>query len=134
MKLNNTRYPAWSFNLALFLMRLAFGGLMLINHGFEKLMRYSELQYKFSDPFGFGPKWSLILVIFAEVFCSILVIIGLFTRFALIPLIITMLTVLFYVKNGDLKGGEMSALFLSGFLAILLVGPGKASVDGMMGK
>lgn len=133
-KLLTTNYAEWSFNIATFLMRLTFGGLMLVNHGFDKMKRFSVLQYKFADPFHIGTRWSLLLVIFAEVFCSILLVIGLFSRLATIPLIVTMAIALFMAHNGNFAEGEKSALFLVAFVAILLFGPGKASVDGMIGK
>jgi putative oxidoreductase len=37
--------------------------------------------------------------------------------------------------NLDIFGeGEHAALFMFGFIVILIIGPGKASVDGAMGK
>jgi putative oxidoreductase len=60
---------------------------------------------------------------------------GLFTRLSSIPLIIAMLVALFKVHNGDTFGnGETVCLYLAGYLVLLIVGPGKVSVDGMMGK
>jgi putative oxidoreductase len=52
-----------------------------------------------------------------------------------IPLIINMLVIILKAHNGDVFGdGEHGSLFLIGYLVILLCGPGKASVDGIMGK
>lgn len=131
-KLLSVNYSDWSFNLATLLLRIVFGSLMLVNHGFVKMTKFSTLQYKFADPFHIGSRWSLVLVIFAEVFCSILLIIGLFSRLATIPLIIAMIIAFFMAHNGNAAVGENAALFLAAFLAILFVGPGKASVDGMI--
>jgi putative oxidoreductase len=133
-KLLSTDYQDWAFNTIMFLTRLACGGLMLVNHGFQKLVKFPGLQSKFSDPFHIGSKWSLLLVLFAEVFCSILIIAGLFTRIAVIPLVITMATAFFIAHDHNIKDGEMAALFLTGFTGILLCGPGKVSIDNMMGK
>jgi putative oxidoreductase len=133
-KLLSTSYQEWAFDTMSFLMRITFGGLMLVDHGFQKLTKYPSLQSKFSDPFQIGSDWSLILVIFAEVFCSMLIIAGLFTRLAAIPLVIAMGIAFFIAHNHDVKEGEKAALFLVGFLAILLVGPGRASLDRMMGR
>ena len=75
------------------------------------------------------------LVIFAEFFCGLFLIIGLFTRAVVIPLIIVMIVALFHAHQIDFFGdGEKATLFLGAFLAILLVGPGRASIDGMIGK
>lgn len=133
-KLLSTSYQEWAFDTMSFLIRICFGGLMLVNHGFQKLMKYPSLQSKFSDPFHIGSNWSLLMVLFAEVFCAILIMAGLFTRLAAIPLVIAMGVAFFQSHNYDVKEGEKAALFLAGFLAILLVGPGRASLDRMMGR
>jgi putative oxidoreductase len=61
--------------------------------------------------------------------------IGLFTRFTVIPLIIAMGYAFFVAGSGDLfDKGELAALFLSGYFALLLCGPGRISVDGVINK
>ncbi|HAI84842.1 MAG TPA: DoxX family protein, partial [Chitinophagaceae bacterium] len=90
-KLLSIRYSEWAFNVALLSLRLVFGIVMMVDHGIPKMMKFADLQSKFYDFLGLGGKWSLMLVIFSEVFCSLFLALGLFTRFALIPLIITML-------------------------------------------
>ena len=134
-RLLTTDYSVTSFNLTMLLMRCAFGFLILFNHGIPKLMKFASLQSSFYDPFGIGSKWALILVIFAEVFCAILLIIGLFSRIAVIPLIITMCVILFMANKGEpLSKLELPILFLAGYVAVLLAGPGRLSVDGIIGK
>ena len=60
---------------------------------------------------------------------------GLFTRLAAVPLIITMCVALFMAHSGQFFGdGQTAALFLGIFLAILLLGPGKVSLDRFLGK
>ena len=132
-KLLSTSYPEWAFDTMMFLIRISCGGLMLANHGFQKLVKFNSLQHVFSDPFHIGSKWSLVLVIFAEVFCSLLVIAGLFTRVAVIPLVISTGVAFFIAHDHDINKGEAAAMFMTGFLAILLCGPGRASIDRMMG-
>ncbi|WP_127132098.1 DoxX family protein [Pseudoflavitalea rhizosphaerae] len=133
-KLMSTSYTTGSFNLATLLMRLSFGALM-INHGLQKFKAFDAIKPKFMSLFGLGQGFTLGLVIFAEVICAGLVLIGLFTRFATIPVIIVMSVALFMAHKGLIFGeGEMAALFLTGYLALLIVGPGKISVDGMAGK
>jgi putative oxidoreductase len=93
------------------------------------------MKSNFMDFMGMGSTLSLIMVVFAEFFCALFLILGLFTRLACIPLIITMAVALFKAHNGDVFGdGSHAALYLGGFLALLLLGPGKASVDGISGK
>ena len=134
-RLTSTDYSVTSFNITMLLLRVAFGSMILLNHGIPKLQKFAKLQSSFFDPIGIGSKWALILVIFAEVFCAILVIIGLFSRAAVIPLIITMVVIIFMANKGEpLDKLEMPVLFLSGFGAVLLAGPGRLSVDGLIGK
>lgn len=133
-KLTSTKYGAASFSVALLLLRIFSGGLML-SHGYAKLISFASKKDTFMNFMGLGSTVSLSLVIFAEFFCALLLIIGLFSRLAVIPLIIAMCVALFISHNGDFFGhGEKAALFLCAYLAILLVGPGRFSVDAMTGK
>ena len=132
--LYSTKYSAGAVNTALLILRLGLG-ILILKHGYDKISNFSSLQYKFMDFLHMGSRISLILVIFAEFFCGILVILGLFTRFACIPLIINLCVALFVVHNADFFGkGEASALYLIGFVALLFAGPGRVSVDSMIGK
>jgi putative oxidoreductase len=124
-----------SFNIAAFLLRVVFGSLIFIQHGLPKIQGFNERSSTFYDPFGIGHQASLLLVIFAEVFCAVFVVIGLFTRLAVIPLIITMVVIVFMNQKGAPLGKiELPILFMCAFLAILFMGSGKYSVDGALGK
>jgi putative oxidoreductase len=134
-KFLSTAYSDNGFNLAVFLLRLTFGLLMVINHGFPKLMNFSKEVSNFADPFHIGHRWSLISVLIAEVLCALLLVLGLFTRVAALVLAIEMAVASFLIHKGQpLTVHEAAFLYLSVFFAILLVGPGRISVDGMMGK
>ena len=134
-KLFSTRYSENAFAFALLVLRIGAGGLMLMNHGYDKLMHFSQRAHRFSDPFNIGSTTSYSLVLFAEFFCAAFIILGLFTRLAAIPLIIAMSVVVYISHNGSLSGkGELPALFLAAFIAILFVGPGKVSIDRLIGK
>jgi putative oxidoreductase len=133
-KLLSTKYSAGAFNAAMLLLRLGLGVLMMA-HGYEKLVGFGEMQHKFMNFMGLGSATSLALVVFAEFFCSIFLILGLFTRFAAIPLIIVTLVIIFKLNNGNIFGdAEIVTVYLSGYLVLLLVGPGRISVDSMIGK
>ena len=133
-KLFSTRYSAGAFSAAMLLLRIIAGGLMM-NHGYDKLVHFSTYKPKFINFLGLGQGTSLCLAIFAEFFCALFIVLGLFTRLAAIPLIIGMCVALFKAHNGDFFGdGEMATLYLGAFLTLLLVGPGRASIDSMIGK
>lgn len=107
----------------------------MLPHGYDKLIHFADYQAKFMNFLGLGPTLSLALVVFAEFFCALFLLIGLFSRFVTIPLIINTAVATFVAHKGEIFGeGEHAALFLFGYIALLVAGPGKASVDGMMGK
>jgi putative oxidoreductase len=120
-------------NLALLFLRI--GGALMLLHGWPKMMNYSEYAEKFPDPVGFGAEFSLLLTVFAEVFCTVFVALGLFTRFATIPLMITMLVAALIVHSGDPFGDrEASIGYFLLYAAIFFLGGGKYSLDNVFRK
>lgn len=117
-------------DLGLLLLRIAGSGLML-THGVPKLMNYfGEEPIQFGNPIGIGSGPSHFLVMFAEVFCAFLVLIGLKTRWAAIPIVIDMLVAAFIAHAADPIGArEKSLLFAAIFISIFLMGPGRYSLD-----
>ena len=133
-KLFSAKYTPGAVTAALLILRLGIGALML-NIGYQKLINFSGMKGEFMNFMGLGSTVSLGLVVFSEFFCSILIILGLFTRLATIPLIITMCVVIFKVSGGDVfNDAQTATLYLLGYLTILIIGPGRASVDNMIGK
>ncbi|MEX2589477.1 MAG: DoxX family protein [Chitinophagales bacterium] len=119
-----------NIDLSLLILRLVFGALM-ITHGWGKWLKLiGDDPIKFSDPLGVGVFASLALAVFAEVFCSMLLIFGAATRLASIPLIITMAVAAFIVHAEDaLQDKEMALLYLTVYLAIAISGSGKYALD-----
>ena len=133
-KIFSTKYSAGTVSTAALLLRLIFGGLMLV-HGYDKLVNFNATAAQMPNFLGLGQTTTASLVVFAEFFCSIFLILGLFTRLATIPLIICMSYIIFILNSGKiLENAETAILFLAGYIAILLIGAGKASVDGLIGK
>lgn len=123
-----------TLSLGLLALRLGFGSLML-THGIPKLMAYSTLSSQFPDPIGVGSQLSLLLAIGAEVGCSLLLILGLFTRLATLPLIITMLVAALIVHGADpLAKKEAALTFLISYVTLLLTGPGRYALDAWVEK
>lgn len=125
-----------SYDLAFLLLRLTFGGLMLINHGWGKMMKlFSGNPIEFADPIGLGPEVALGLAVFAEALCALFIMLGLFTRWAVIPLIIVMLVAIFDIHWEDpFARKEKAILFLIPYIMLWIAGPGWYSVDAKMGK
>ncbi|MCS3529202.1 DoxX family protein [Chryseobacterium sp. JUb7] len=113
-----------------------FVGFAMLSHGFPKLQMLLEGgKIEFFDFLGLGPQISLILTILAEFACSILLILGLFSRVALGFLIFTMIIAGFVVHGADPFGKrELSLIYLSVYMLLMTFGAGKISVDYMIEK
>jgi putative oxidoreductase len=131
-RLTSINYSNSAFNIGIFILRVTVGALLVV-HGYDKLVHFSEMKNNFMNFMNIGKSLSLSLVIFAEFFCSMFLIAGLFTRLVVIPPIIVVAVALFQAHHFDVFGqGEKAALYLAAFLTILFVGPGKISIDGMI--
>jgi putative oxidoreductase len=115
-------------DLATLFLRLVFGG-MFIFHGYPKIVNYDMYVAEF-NPIGLGNDLSLILTIFGEFVCGILIVLGLFTRLAVIPVFITMLVAFFVAHAKDDFGVKMLP-FVYLFLCVVLfiLGSGRYSLD-----
>ena len=137
-------------SLGLLILRLGIGGLM-VTHGLGKLEMLRAGNYAgFGDPIGLGSELSLILATGAEFFCAILVMIGLATRVAALPIVFTMGVAAFVVHTNDpwLMGEafklfmekktqmplskEPALVYMVPFAALIFTGPGKFSLDGLI--
>ncbi len=122
-------------DIAILLLRLGVGGLML-THGIPKLIRlFGSEPIQFGDPIGIGVEASLALTVFSEVICSVLIIIGLGTRLASIPLFFTMVVAFFVVHAADpFQRKELAFFFLIVYVVLFLTGSGKYSLDHFLLK
>lgn len=116
-------------SVGLLVLRVAISGLMLV-HGLQKATAFSDLKDKFADPLGMGSPLSLISAIGAEVGCSLLLIVGLGTRLAAIPLAFTMIIALFVIHAEDgWKVKELAAVYLCVYASLIFTGAGEFSLD-----
>ena len=128
-KLLNPGQSSTKVSLGLLILRVGLGATML-THGYPKFRNLIAGEFKFGDPIGLGVELSFTLTVFAEFLCSILLIVGLGSRLATIPLIITMLVAWLVVHINDPFGSqEKAVMYLIAFIALLLTGPGKYSLD-----
>ncbi len=127
-------------SIGLLILRLGIGGFMA-SHGFGKLRMLLDWNFEmWQDPIGVGDAASLVLAVFGEFVCSVLVMAGLATRLAAVPVAITMAVAAFVVHGGDpwtMGSGaskEPALLYLIPFLALIFTGPGRFSADALIGR
>ena len=117
-------------SIGLLVLRAGASAMLFCGHGLSKVMRLSQLARDFPDPLHVGSAASLGLVVFAEVLCTLFVALGLFTRFALIPIVILFLVLVFVHHAQDpWKDKELAMLYLVPFVALFFTGPGKLALD-----
>ena len=121
-------------DIGLLLLRLASGGMML-THGWPKLAHFAERAETFRDPIGLGSELSLVLAIFAELVCSLLLMAGFATRWVLLPLLFTMFVAVFIVHAEDpWSKQELGLFYFSVFTALFFTGPGNYSIDKVLSR
>jgi putative oxidoreductase len=119
--------PLASF--ALLMLRASFG-LMMLTHGWPKLMSFFDNPSSFPDPLHIGSSLSHGLTAFAEFVCAVLIVIGLGTRWAAFPLMVAMSVAAFVIHGKDpMAEREMAMLYLFAFTTIMLLGAGSYSLD-----
>ena len=132
-KLLSVNQNSTGVDLALLTARLGIAALML-THGLPKLlMLLSGGPVQFPPVMGMGAELSLGLTVFAEVFCSLFILVGFATRLATVPLIITMLVAVFFIHAADPLAKQEPALqYLLVYLVLLFAGSGRYSVDRLL--
>ena len=125
-------------NLARLFMRL-FVGIMFMQFGIKQMTHFNELVNGFPVILGLSPTVCLTSMIIIEILCSFLIMIGLVTRLATIPPLVSMFLAEYYIVTEvvpsldfsatGLAPGYVPVLFMGIYIYILLAGPGKISLD-----
>lgn len=137
-------------SIGLLILRLGIGGYML-THGWGKLQLLIAGEVDaVGDPIGIGGGPTLALLVLAEFVCALLVVMGLVTRLAAVPLVIAMgvavmvahsndpwtmdqAVKLFMAGETDFPASKQPAMmFLIPFLALIFTGAGRLSIDGVL--
>lgn len=124
---------------ALLFLRVTSSLLLLQLHGLPKLLQFSEELQRIEDPFGLGAGPTLVLAIFAEVFCPLLILLGLGTRLACVPILVLLLVSLLLVHpQWSLAEGQFAWLLLIIFSTLAISGGGRITANrrffGAQGK
>ena len=120
------------FDSAILFMRI-FIGAMMLTHGIGKLQNYNAIVNSFPDPLGIGSAVSFAIITFVEVGCSVLIIMGLFTRLATLPLIFGMFVATFIAfPDKSFAAGELSFVYMGIYIMLLISGGGRYTIDAFM--
>ncbi|MGE0785229.1 MAG: DoxX family protein [Sandaracinaceae bacterium] len=123
----------WASSLGLLLLRIGIASMMLFGHGIPKLGRLPGILETFPDPLGVGNATSFVLAIVGEVVAPALLIVGLGTRLAAVPLLITMVVAFVIVHAGDpYSDRELAMVYALCAVTLLFAGPGAWSLDGLI--
>ena len=123
-------------DLGLLLLRVSFAALMVVFHGWEKLMTARRQFHTFPNLIGIGSELSYVLVVWLEVFGAVLIALGLFTRLHALGLAFTMFIAWLVWHKRRFTGsnaGEMAFAYMFGYLLLFLAGAGRYSLDHVLG-
>lgn len=113
-------------DLGLLFLRASGALFLLWVHGLPKLLNYSEQLKLIEDPFHLGAHVTLLLAIFAEVLCPLLILAGVLVRLACLPILAVLLIVMVVVHpEWTLFEGQFGWLLLILFTSVLIAGPGR---------
>ncbi len=124
-------------DFGLLLLRLWFGVALFLKHGWEKPVHFAAMAAHFPDPVHIGPVPSLVIAMLSDAVCSLLVIVGLATRWAALFIFANVFVAWAFVHHFQFLAhgadhGELTVLYLGAFLALALTGPGRFSLDARL--
>lgn len=116
-----------------------FVGLMLLQFGIRQIHDFSILAPTFPGVMGMSSELSLHVLIWIEILCSVFIMAGFLTRMMIVPPFISMIVAEHYLLKEVAttapylisweQPGYLPIMFLGIYFFLLLVGPGKISVD-----
>lgn len=128
--MNTVQWDERARSIGLLFLRVSGGVFLLWVHGLPKLLDYSAQLKLIEDPFHLGATATLLLAIFAEVLCPLLIIAGVLVRLACLPILCVLLIALLVVHpDWTLFEGQFGWLLLILFSSILLAGPGRFALN-----
>ena len=117
-------------DIGLLFLRVSGGLFLLWVHGLPKLLDFTAQLQLIEDPFHLGAHLTLILAIFAEVLCPLLIVAGLLARLACVPILFVLLVALLVVHpQWSVAEGQFGWLLLILFTTVFIAGPGRLAVS-----
>ena len=128
--MNASQWDQRAQDFGLFFLRVSGGLFLLWVHGLPKLLNYNAQLQVIEDPFHLGANVTLMLAIFAEVLCPLLIIAGVLVRLACLPILAVLLIALLVVHaQWSLDEGQFGWLLLILFTSLLIAGPGRLALN-----
>ena len=126
-------------DLGLLVLRLTTITPLFLKHGIEKIFTFSQMAAHFPDPLHIGPVPSLAFAMISDSICTLLMILGLATRWAAAIVFVNVFVAWALVHHFEFLGhaadhGELIVLYLGVTLTLFLSGPGRFSLDGRSAK
>lgn len=115
-----------------------FVGVMMMQFGLRQLFDFNAAAQHFPAVLGMTSEDSMIVMIVIEIFCSLCIMLGFMTRMMVIPPFLSMIFAEHYLLSNISEAtyqiswqqaGYLPVMFMGIYFFILLVGPGKISVD-----
>ena len=109
-------------------------GVVFAGSGWGKLHNLDKITSFFADLGIPAPGFNAVLASSAELICGVLILVGLLTRLASIPLIVVMVVAILTAKRGDIGGlsdllGFTETLYIVLLAWLATAGPGPLSLD-----
>jgi len=135
-KLFSSEMPSWDVtNGALLAFRVLVSISMINTHGWKKITDIEGTIAHIPDPFGIGGVLSAYLSVGANIFLAGFVALGVFTRLSSIGILSVTLVGFFIVHGNDpWPVRDVPLMYSLAFLLILVLGPGKYSLDEKISK
>jgi putative oxidoreductase len=128
--MNTSQWDERVQDVGLLFLRVSASLFLLWVHGLPKLLNYSAQLQVIEDPFHLGAHLTLMLAIFAEVLCPLLIIVGLLARLACLPVLCVLLVAMVVVHpQWSIEEGQFGWLLLILFTSIFIAGPGRLALN-----
>ena len=114
-------------------------GLLFGSTGWGKVNAIADVTAFFESLHIPAPGFNAVLVGYSELFCGLALVIGLGSRLATIPLLVSMSVALVTAKAAEIHGlidlvGQDELTYLSVLTVLAVLGPGRASLDAWLAR
>lgn len=133
------KFVPTNVDLGLLALRILVAAPLLMKHGLEKIFTFSQMASHFPDPIGIGPVPTLVIAMISDAICTVLVILGLASRWAALFIFCNVAVAWAALHNFSFFGhgsdhGELIVLYMGAMLTLVLTGPGKYSLDRIIDR